>query len=115
MKKMILSIAIFTVAAFATYIRPKTFVIHAQTLPYTLTVAWDSGGPSDLSFNCYLDGVQVATNITLLTCSFPVATLGAHVAGVTGVNPSFVPSESVPATLAFTLQQPNKPLNIKVK
>lgn len=88
-------------------------VIIAQTLPYTLTVTWNAATDA-ASYNCYLDNVKM-TNVTTTTCSFPVATLGAHVVGVTSFNDTFVPNESVPATLNFTLKQPSPPAGVKVK
>lgn len=88
-------------------------VIIAQTLPYTLTVTWNAATDA-ASYNCYLDNVKM-TNVTTTTCSFPVATLGAHVVGVTSFNDTFVPNESTPATLNFTLKQPSPPAGVKVK
>lgn len=88
--------------------------IHAQSLPYTLVVVWDVETTA-ASYNCYLDNAVVVTGVTATTCSFPVATKGAHTVGVTAVNPIFVPSESAQAQLAFTLAAPNSPKNIKVK
>jgi len=92
-------------------------VIYAQTLPYQLTVGWDTetGQPPTLTYNCYLDGVRVVTGVTMTTCSFPVAALGQHTVGVTAVVPSDVPSESDPGTLTFMLQAPPKPTNVKVR
>lgn len=111
MKKALLAILLALGVAYASTLGVK--VITAQTLPYNLTVAWDASADAT-SYNCYLDGVLMVASSTL-TCSFQVSSLGNHVAGVTAVNSTFVPSESTPATVAFKLQQPGKPSNIKVK
>ena len=113
MKRIVLLIIIAALIACASLI-PKITVIQAQSLPYTLQVAWDVVTQAT-TYNCYLDGTQVVTATAALTCSFPVATLGSHTVGVTAVNPTFVPPESAQATLTFTLSAPNKPTNIKVK
>lgn len=94
--------------------KAKPIVLQAQALPYTLVVAWDASADA-LTYTCYLDNVVQVQGISALTCSFPVATLGAHTVGVTSVNPDFVPNESQQGTLAFTLKQPAKPGNVKVK
>lgn len=88
--------------------------LQAQTLPYTLTVAWDAS-PDAATYSCFLDGVVQKTGVTGLQCSFPVSTLGAHTVAVTAVNPSSVPPESAPASLAFTLRNPAAPGGIKVR
>lgn len=114
MKKIIIFLIATIIIGCATIIpNLGVSVINAQTLPYTLTVAWDASADA-ASYNCYLDGVQ-KINVTTTTCSFPVTALGAHVVGVTAVNPTFVPNESVPTNLSFTLKQPSPAANIKVK
>ena len=94
---------------------PGMVTVYAQTLPYALTVTW-TASPDGVTYNCKLDGVQVATGTQAgLTCAFPVTTLGAHTVSVTTVNPAFVPPESAPATLTFTLKQPVAPTSVRVK
>jgi hypothetical protein len=91
-------------------------ILYAQTLPYTATATWTIGDPATTSYNCYLDGVLVVTGTTLATtCSFPVATLGAHVAGVSTVVSTSIPPESTITTVSFTLKQPAAPIAPKVK
>lgn len=92
---------------------PGEAVVFAQTLPYTLTVTWNVD-PDATSYRCLLDGVA-QTVVTATTCQFPVTAKGAHTVGVTAINPAFVPSESAPGTLAFTLQTPAAPAGIGVK
>lgn len=115
MKKILLSLSAISIGcaiALTSTLAPKR-VIVAQSLPYTLTVSW-TASPDAVTYNCYLDGV-LKTNVTTSPCQYPVATLGAHTAGVTAVNPTFVPNESVPATLAFTLKQPGPPSAVTAK
>jgi hypothetical protein len=92
-------------------------VVYAQSLPYTLTVAWTApvGVAPTSVYNCYLDGVVAVANVAALTCQFPVATLGAHTVGVTTFDTTFVPNESTQTQLSFTLKQPLAPTAIKVK
>lgn len=121
MKKLFLFVAITTACAtLAPFVPPGTgmTVIHAQTLPYTVTVAWDpvvTGTPSPTTYNCWLDNVKVVSNVSVTTCSFPVSTKGNHVAGVSTVNNDFVPNESAQGTVAFILQAPAAPGNLKVR
>ncbi len=112
MKKVILSFALVLSVAYAASFK-KPLVLIAQTIPYPLVVAWDASADAT-RYNCYLDGVLAATTGSL-TCSFNVNTLGNHVVGVSALNDTFVPAESAQTTLAFKLQQPGKPANIKVK
>ncbi len=94
---------------------PGVLVLEAQTLPYTLTVAWNAS-PDAATYNCYLDGVKMtAVPGTALTCQFPVSTTGLHTVGVTAVNPAFVPSESAQGSLAFSLKTPAPPTGLSVK
>lgn len=122
MKKLFILAAVTAACAtLAPFVPPGTgmTVIHAQTLPYTVTVAWDpvvNGiGTAPVTYNCYLDNVKVVTGVSALTCSFPVNTKGQHVAGVTANITDYLPSEGPQGTVAFMLQAPNSPTGIKVK
>ncbi len=112
-RKLYWAFAVLVLISCASLVTNKGRVLIAQSLPYTLTVAWNASTDA-ASYNCYLDGVKM-TNVTGLTCSFPVTSLGNHNVGVTSVNPAFVPNESAPGSLAFTLKSPNAPTGINVK
>ncbi len=116
-----LAVLITAILACATIVPPTSVatpgvaVLEAQTLPYTLTVAWNAS-PDAATYNCYLDGVKMtAVPGTALTCQFPVSTTGLHTVGVTAVNPAFVPSESAQGSLAFSLKTPTPPTGLSVK
>ncbi len=115
MKKLIVAgMIVVAVGSGLSLKKAKPIVLQAQALPYTLNVAWDASADAT-TYTCYLDSVVQVSSVVELTCSFAVATLGPHTVGVTAVNPTFVPTESTPATLLFTLKQPTKPGNVKVK
>ena len=117
MKKLLAILAFSFVTYSGCTPSSSTFVVYAQSLPYTLTIAWTASPDAANGYNCYLDGVKVtATPVTVLQCSFPVAVGGNHVVGVTSINNTFVPKESTtPATLAFKLQAPAAPTGITVR
>ena len=89
-------------------------VLEAQALPYAATVAWNASADAT-TYSVYLDGVLVTSGITTLTTPLNIPTLGLHTIGVTAVNPTFVPPESTPGTLSFTLKQPSPVSGVKVK
>lgn len=120
MKRTLAGVALTAALVTGVLRHPKhALVIHAQTLPYTLTVVWTASTDTNATYNCYLDGaLQVTgTSPTALTCSFPVSALGQHTVAVTAVDPTFVPSESAQsaASVTFTLTQTPAPKNVKVK
>lgn len=112
MKKTLTVLAFVLLTAGVLAKRPM--VVQAQTLPYQLTVAWDAS-PDAVTYTCYLDGTAVVTGVAALTCSFPVQTTGQHTVAVTAVNPAFVPNESLPTSLTFTLKTPASAKNVRVK
>lgn len=113
-KKLYYIFAVIVLISCASIVTNKGHVVMAQSLPYNLTVAWNPSVDA-VTYNCYLDGARVATGVTSTTCSFPVTALGSHTVGVTAVNTTFVPSESTPGTLTFTLKSPNAPTALNVK
>lgn len=119
MKRLLIALVVIVILACAAKFMPLPtpgIVLYAQTLPYTITVAWDA--PTDGSataYKCFLDGVVAVASVTTLTCAFPISTLGPHIIGVASLNPTFIPSESLPATLAITLKTPSAPRNVRVQ
>lgn len=112
MKKIVTSSIIILGIAYAS-LSSKKLVLIAQTLPYNLAVSWDAS-PDGITYNCYLDGA-VVVNVSTLNCTIPINTIGNHTVTVTVLNPSFVPNESIPTSVSFTLKQPTKASNIRIK
>lgn len=125
-KRVGLTLGLLILLACATFVPSrsaagKPFVIHAQTLPITRTLAWDQTDAVTSGVTGYRVVLDAAAPILVGVCSpTPIAcgqlvtftTAGAHTLSVTAVN---VWGDSVAAVLAVNIVVANKSTNLTIK
>lgn len=110
---IIIGILFTALAVWSFYDKSKITVIHAQSLPKTVTLAWDANPPSDgvTNYVVRLDGVIVGSP-TGTTQNCTITTAGLHVFAVRAVN---IWAESPDATLTVNVVVPGKPTGLKLQ
>jgi hypothetical protein len=119
MKKGAITVGIILLILTGISLLPKppsisgVIVVHAQSLPKNVTLAWDANPVSDgvTNYVVRLDGVIVGSP-TGTTQACVITTAGLHVFAVRAVN---LWAESPDATLTVNVVVPNKPTGLKLQ
>lgn len=94
---------------------PRSFVLYAQSLPITKTIAWDANPVSDAvsTYSLWLDtGIVSTIAAPLLTGTVVFTTPGVHVIHLTATNTWGTSPE---ATLTVNVVVPGKPTGLRVQ
>jgi hypothetical protein len=99
--------------ACASFLPSRIITVEAQSLPKTVTLAWDANAPSDNVSNYVvrLDGVVVGSP-TGTTQLVTITTAGLHTLAVRAVN---MWAESPDSTLTVNVVVPVKPANLRLQ
>jgi hypothetical protein len=115
MKKVSLTLGILAIIWACASLLPKSpvTVIHAQSLPKTVTLAWDANAPSDnvTNYVVRLNGTVVGSP-TGTTQLVTITTAGLHTLAVRAVN---MWAESPDSTLTVNVVVPGKPTNLRLQ
>jgi hypothetical protein len=92
---------------------PGVITLYAQSLPKTMTVAWDANPVTDnvTNYVVRLDGVVIGSP-TATSLPFTITTAGTHTLAVRAVN---LWAESPDSTLVINVIVPAKPTRLRIQ
>ncbi len=102
---------------------PGVVTIEAQTLPYTIKLAWDNNPAADniTNYNLIVDGVTTSISTTLCSntgcfTQTDLTALGVHQISVTATNQfgTSPVSGCVSCSMTINLQAPLAPKNLRI-